>query len=782
MMTGFMGYHALQTKLAYDFAHIIPDDHPKYQDYLTYVGQFGEDGNIMVLGVQSTDIFILPFFQDWYGLGNDIKAIQGIDEVFSIPHSFRIEKDEAERRFVLRPFVQDMPRTQSELDSLQGIFLEMPFYSGLVHNPEKHSTLMAITFNKEQLDSKDRLEIVDDILELAAGFEEKHDTEVHYSGLPFIRSYNMTTISSELTKFLIFAMIILAIILYILFRNVMAVVFPLMVVIIGAIWSLGTISLFGFEITILTGLIPTLIVVIGIPNCVYMLNKYHAEYKKHGNKQKALMRMIAKIGHVTFFTNLTTAIGFGVFFFMDTAILSEFGLVAFFNIVATFIISIIAIPIVFSFLPEPKLKHTVHLESRFFNFLLNQFEHWSKNFRVIIFSLAAVILGVAIFGMFQLKTSGFILDDVPQESKIYKDLQFFEQNFDGIMPFEIIIASNRAKGATELAFLQKISQAEDILGQYGEFAKPLSISNAFKFAHHAYHNYNPGFYRLPSSLELNNNPDLIAYLNRTNLDEGIGISNNFLADSQRTARISVQMADIGSDSMPKVMAELRPKFDSIFPAPEYDVTFTGTSVVALEGFSFLIDGLVYSVILAFLLIALIMGYLFRSFRMLFLALIPNVFPLIVTAGIMGYFNIALKPSTVLIFSVAFGISVDYTIHFLAKYRQELLRHSWNISKTVVVSLRETGISMIYTSLILFFGFIVFTFSEFQGTVNLGRLASVTLVVAMLANLVILPALLISFEKVVNRKAIKKEPLLEVYDEETDIDFDKLDFDHDRKEE
>ena len=773
LITALMAYLAVDIKMTYDFAKIVPSDNPKYKEYLNFRQLFGEDGNVMVLGISTPQLFSQKIFNDWYKLGNDIKKIDGINAILSVPHAYVLQTDSL-HQFNVAPLLKGPIASAAQMDSVEQQFKDLNFYQGLIYNPKTNATLMAVTFNREQLDSKDRLGMTDSILELTEAFSEHHNIEIHYSGLPFIRSYKMTTISKELQRFLIYAMIILAVILFILFRNIFAVIVPLAVVIIGAIWSLGTLVILDYKITLLTGLIPTLIVVIGIPNCVYMLNKYHSEFKKHGNKQKALLRVISKIGHVTFFTNLTTAIGFGVFYFTDTQMLSEFGIVAFLNIVATFAISLIAIPVIFSYLPEPKTRHTLHLDSRIVNYLLDNFEHWVKFYRVRIYIVTGILFIAAIIGVFQLNARGYILDDVPEESKIYTDLMFFEENFEGIMPFEILIDTKKEGGATEMATLQKIDRAKDTLDTYTIFSKPMSLAEAVKFARQAYYD-NPDQYGLPQTYPGSPDNRFLLALDKIQLNNNDALPVNLMDKEKQVARISLQVADIGSDSMPKVIDSLRPKFNEIFPPEEYDVSFTGTSIIALEGFNFLIDGLIYSVALAFLLISFIMAYLFRSLRMLLLALIPNLIPLIVTAGLMGYFNIPLKPSTVLIFSVAFGISVDYTIHFLAKYRQELYRHNWDISKTVMVSLRETGVSMIYTSLILFFGFIIFTASDFDGTVNLGRLTSITLIVAMLSNLVVLPALLASFERIVNRKAIKNEPLIDVYNEEEDIEMDKLDF-------
>lgn len=745
-LTGFMGYQATHIQLTYNFARIVPEDDPKYIDFMSFRQVFGEDGSVMAIGVQSRSLFDRDFFNDWYQLGNNIEALSGIDNIISVAKAVEVVKDDSTRKATVVPLLDGPLESDSAAQAYEEHFASLPFYEGFLYNSQTHATFMAITFNRKTLDSKDRLGIVDSIVDIAEVFSEKHNVELRYSGLPYLRTYNMTTISSELKMFLLFAMVVLAVLLFLLFRNIYAVILPMVVVIFGAIFSLGSLVLLGYKITILTGLLPTLIVVIGIPNCVYMINKYHAEYRKHGNKQKALVRTLSKIGHVTFFTNLTTAIGFGVFFLTDTKLLDEFGLVAFMNIVATFLISVIMIPVMFSYLPEPKTRQLVHLDNRWLTVILDRLEIWAINYRPVVFLFFGAGLITAVIGLTQLKAEGYILDDVSKRTKVYKDLKFFETHFAGVMPFEITIDSGKEGGVLDRNFLAKLDRLQDTLNTFDVFSKPLSVVEGYKFLVQAYYNGNPNYYRLATGFELSQNPRLRSFLKRVDYNVGKDLSVKIMDSTQQVARVSVRMADIGSDSLPRLLAQLQPKIDSIFPPADYKVTTTGTSIIAIEGFNFLIDGLVYSVGLAFVLIALIMAYLFRSLRMLLISLVPNIFPLLITAGIMGFFAIPLKPSTVLVFSVAFGISVDYTIHFLAKYRQELMWHNWDIVKTVRVSLRETGVSMLYTSLILFFGFIVFTGSEFDGTVNLGRLTSITLIVAMLSNLVFLPAMLIAIRK------------------------------------
>lgn len=755
-------YHARLVHMTYSNPQVIPTNNPKYAEYLSFKKQFGEDGNVMVIGIQSNQLFTTKIFNAWNALADHVKNVAGVDEVIAIGKSVTFQKDTVNKKMRIVPVFPAHINSQAELDSLTNKFLNLPFYNNLLYNPETHATLMAVHINTARLNSKARIETVQKIQEYGKLFSEQTNVEIYYSGMPLIRTVMTTQIADEMKLFLILAAIATGIVLFILLRSIYAVIASMLVVVIAVIWTLGTIQWLGYEITILTGLIPPLVVVISITNCVYLLNKYHLEFVKHGNQIKALTRVIEKIGLATLFTNLTAAIGFGVFYFTQSQILKEFGLVAALNIAFIFLISIILIPCIFSFLPEPKPKHTDYLDRILLNKILRTLDHVVHYQRKGIFIVTIIIVAISLIGVFRLKTTGYIVDDIPHKDKLYTDLKFFEQNFHGVMPLEIIVDTRKKGGVLSPSRLAKIDQLQDTLKVFNEFSKPLSIVEGIKFLRQSYYDGGPEDYRLPNELE---RAFIFSYLGNTK--DTTHLLSAFVDSTRQQARISMSMADIGTTHMKRLMEKLTPKIYSVLDTSKYRVTITGSSVIFLEGNRYIIDGLAKSLLLAFLLIALCMGYLFRSWKMILFSLIPNLIPLIITAGIMGYFGIPLKPSTVLVFSIAFGIAVDNAIRFLAKYQQELHRHNWDTGKTVSMALYEAGISIIYTSIILFFGFIIFTLSNFGGTFYLGLLTSITLVVAMLNNLLLLPSLLLAMRKWVDRKKFREltpADEIEVFDE------------------
>ena len=378
---------------------------------------------------------------------------------------------------------------------------------------------------------------------------------------------------------------------------------------------------------------------------------------------------------------------------------------------------------------------------------LDRLEGWSMNHRGLIYAIAGVLVIGAIAGIMRLKTVGHIVDDMPKSDRVYSDLRFFESNFKGVMPLEIVVDTKKRFGVTRnLGNIQRIDSLSQFISKMPAIGKPLSITEGLKFAKQAFFDGDSNNYTLPSEFDL---PALSQYLKGDTSQAKNSFSKlvaTFMDKEGRQARISVSMADVGTVRLPKILDSIQGRVDQLFPAEKYDVKMTGTSVTFLEGSGYIINGLKDSIFWAFLLIAACMLYLFRSLRILFCSLIPNLIPLMITAGVMGWVGIPLKPSTVLVFSVALGIAIDITIRFLVNYKQELPNNQYDIKQTVIRTIHGTGISILYTSMVLIAGFIIFCFSGFGGTKALGWLTSLTLVTATLTNLVLLPAILISVLK------------------------------------
>ncbi len=767
LLTALMGYYSRFAEIRYDFAKMLPSDDSTFIEYENFKKLFGEDGNVLFAGITDKELYQLDHFNAWYDLGEKMKQLEGVEEVVSVARLYNLTRNDSLKKFDFLPILNRKPQSQQELDSLKNIITGLPFYSNVIYNPETHTTIMFITMSKKVLDNKKRNKLVLEIEETAASFQETQKTEVHFSGLPYIRSKVAIQVAEELTMFLFLAAFVTSLVLYLFFRSFKIVFVSMLVLAIGVVWCMGLQGMMGYKISILTGLIPPLLIVIGIPNNIYLINKYHREYKTHGNQARALMRTISKVGNATFLTNANTAVGFATFLLVESQLMKEFGIVATISVMVIFFLSLALIPIFFSFLAPPSVKHTKHLDNRFFSGFVENLITLVTDYRKTVYAFALLFTAVSIYGVTKMKTTGNIVDDLPRYDPVYVDLKYFEKNFNGVMPFEIEIDTKKKGKVMSPAMFKKIDELQAVIATYPEFSKPLSVLEVFKFSKQAFYRGDAEKYSVPNSQEQGFILDYVPEQTQNR-----NLLHSFIDSTKQITRVTAHIEDIGTPQLKALKESIQPKIDSIFPPDKYNVTLTGTSVVFLKGNEYMISNLLWSLLLAIFLISLMMAGMFSSWRMVMISLVPNLIPQLVTAGMMGFLGIPIKISTILVFSIAYGISVDNTIHFLAKYRQELKLHNWNIRKSAILTLRETGISIIYTSIILFFGFGIFCASTFGGTQALGLLTAITLMVSMFTNLIILPALILSLDKSITTKAFT-EPLLEIYDEEEDIDLESL---------
>lgn len=764
-ITVIMAMQWKHMRFTYTEANLLPDEHEVNLEYNAFLDKFGEEGNLIILGIKDSSVFTPSNFIAWNLISKKISDFNEVEFTLSIGNLQKLEKRKDTTAFRLVPFIQDSVFTKEKLDKYQyELFNKLPFYEGLVYSPSKKSIRTAVYLKKDLVNTPARRDfIINDLIPLINDFENETGIKVYTSGMPYIRTLNSQNIIDEIGMFIGAALLVTSVIFFFFFRSFRATLISLITVIIGVMWVFGILGFLHYEITVLTALIPPLIIVIGIPNCIFLINKYQQEIKLHGNQAKSLQRVITKVGNATLMTNVTTASGFAAFILTNSKLLKEFGVVASINIIVIFLLSLIIIPIIYSFMPSPKYKHLKHLSKRWIGRFVNWMERMVKGHRVSIYVISVLLLCLSIIGINKIQISGSIIEDMPKNTEFFSDLKFFEKEYEGIMPLEILIDTKRKNGVMKLATLKRMDKLQDYFSEIPEFSKPISIVELVKYSKQAYYNNNPEYYQLPNSQE---RTFLLSYAKSSVNDTHF--LNNYVDSTGQFARITIFMKDIKTDRFDRIEEDLKSKIDKIFPSDRYNVKVTGRALVFQKGTKFLMNNLIISLSIAILLIAIFMAWMFRSLKMILVSLIPNLLPLIITAGLMGFLNVPLKPSTILIFSIAFGISVDDTIHFLAKYRQELVANHWRIKKSVYAALKETGISMFYTSIVLFFGFSVFAISSFGGTVALGILVSITLLFAMLANLLLLPSLLLSLERsIANKKTLKKPPLKIFTDKELD---------------
>ncbi len=846
LLTVYYGYYAVTSlQMENKYGIILPKDSPTTRNYKLFKERFGEDGGTLVLAIQTDSLYTKENFLKWKELGDSILQFDGVESIISEATLFTLHNNKADKKFDIQRIFSDINYNEKSIDSIRREIKNNPLYNNMLYNDSTHVSLMMIGLDEKYLSDNKKSKVVFDIQNLA-GTYTKQFGPMRWAGLPYLRVVLAKRIQKEMYVFIGLSMLVSSILMYFFFRSFRAVLICMTVVGVSVIWALGTIGTMGYTVSIMMALIPPLMIVIGIPNCIYLYNKYHQEYRHHGNKMKALHRVVSKTGIAMFLTNVTTALGFITFLFTNSEKFFEFGVISSINIMLCYVVSLTLVPIFASFLKNPPERHLKHLDRKLATGFLEKLVFITEHRRGWVYVITIALTTVAALGMFKMKVTGNITGDLPSDDIILKDIHFMEKNFGGAIPFEVMIDYKEKGRLFGKNTLSKVEEVQNMMARDSLFAKSISIVDFVKVVNMAYYDNNPERYTIISNRDKGRLARYLENFSMTNNNSAFSIKE--LVDTTHfILRVRTQMKDIGSyqvsDQVAKVKAnidsimnpdkkdierlfkkveagrkvyidslfenysniyngvtalisngnsDLQYKFDTdteliktYYSKPKfvenlrkaidneyYDVTLTGTSVVASEGTQYLVNNLLSSIVFAILSIAILMSFLFSSFRMVVVSMIPNIIPMIVTAGIMGWFNIPLKPSTLLIFSIALGITVDNTIHFLAKYRQELKQKKWDLKDCVAMSIRETGLSIIYTSVILFFGFIVFIFSDFGGTQALGYLSAITYFVALFTNLILLPCLLLSLERRLTTKSFE-EPYFDAYAEESELDWSDL---------
>jgi hypothetical protein len=765
LTTYFFTTHWDKIRFTYTEANLLPDTHPENIKYRAFTEKFGEEGNLIVISVKDSTLFTIDKLNAWNNLSNSFKGHSDVSTVISFGDLQKLKKDEDSRQFYIEPFIKDSISSNEEVKNLKyEIFNRTPFYDKFLINSESQAVRTAINLKTEVVNTIQREKFVNEVLlPRVSKFEKNYDIDIRISGMPYVRTKYSETIKQELGKFIFLAIIVTSFIFFLFFRSIRATVISIFTVCIGVMWTLGIVGILEYELTVLTAIIPPLIIVIGMPNCIFLINKYQHELNKHGIKSLSLQKVITKIGNATLMTNVTTASGFATFISTDSKLLNEFGVVASLSILSIFILCLLIIPIVYSFLPVPDKKHLEHQNKKWITSLLNWMVSVVKNKKIEVYVISVIMLALSIIGIYKIEISGSFIDDMPRNTEFFEDILYYEDEFNGILPLEIYIDSKRKKAITSLSTIKKMKVVEDIISKFPELSRPISIVSLVKYSKQAFYNGNPKYFQVPTAQE---NSFILSYAKNSSSD--FDLLKNFVDSTGQYTRITTFMKDMKIERMERIEEELNAEIQKVMPSERFEVFLTGKAYLFQKGTYFLVDNLVASLGLAILLISLFMAYLFRNFRMIIISLIPNLLPLLITAGLMGFIGVPIKPSTILIFSIAFGISVDDTIHFLAKYRQELQENKWQIKKSVYNSVRETGLSMFYTSIVLFFGFSVFIVSNFGGTVALGALVSGTLLLAMLSNLLLLPSLLLTLERSIANEKVLKEPKFKIISDEKEL--------------
>jgi predicted RND superfamily exporter protein len=745
-----MGYMGRNVEVSYHFARMLPETDSVYTEFVALNEQFEQgSGGVVFLAAHDRAMFTPYILNSWIEMAKNIEATPDVVNVLSWHNAVELTLGpDSTDRFVADPICDGRINTRDEAQQLKATLNELPVYHGLMNSHDGNTQLMAVQITDTANYSKLFFPMIDRITNEAKKFERRTGIDVQISGVPYLRMINARSIKSEINLFLGLTGIVTLLIMFAMMRSTRAALIALAVVGVGVVGSFGVLGGLGYKLTLFSALIPPLLIVIAVPNCIFFINKYHQEFALHKDVDQAVAFTVKKIGGVALLTNLTTALGFSTFILTSSDALVHFGIAATINIIMVFVLSISILPVLYSWLPAPRPQHYKHLDQKWLSNGVLWLERVAQYHRRWVY-LGSVLLAVlGGLGMMRMQTTGNITTDIDPSDPLVTQMKFFEQELGGVIPLEVIVNTRESGGINSSSVLRQVEEFQRSLDTLPNMSRSISVVDFLKFSRQAFYGGMPEFYELPSAAERR---QIAALLPSGAASANQALTSGLIDKDNQRLRVTVQVQDLPRPEMIEVVKAIQHNADAVFDREQVDVSFSGAGLIFLRSTEFLIDNLMMSLVLAVVVISILMAGLFRSWRMMVVAILPNLLPLIMTAGIMGWFGIPVKPSTVLIFSIAFGISVDDTLHLLSRYRQELHINGGRIADAALKAIHETGVSMFYTSVVLFAGFMIFLASNFGGTQALGLLVSLTLGFAMFSNLILLPSLLMSLDKVMSAK-------------------------------
>jgi len=752
IFTAGMAFMGRNVAVSYTLPKMLPDEDPAMVEYADFQSEFTQSANLIVLGAKDESFFTPSVLNQWHDLAKRIESTPEVLSVLSIHNALDLYMDEAEGQ-AMQPFPLMVGPVKSPRQgfALRDQYEDLPFYRGMLRNDDGRTHLMMVSISDHANYSTAAFALLDQLAAEIKRFERNTGIDVNMSGLPYLRLSNAQSIKSEISLFIVLTCIVTILIMLLMLKSLRSAIIALSVVGVGLAGTFGIMGIFGHHLSIFSGMIPPLLIVIAVPNCIFFINKYHSVYAVDKEVLPALHHTVNKIGSVALLTNVTTAMGFATFIFTSSTPLVNFAIGSSLSILVVFAASITLLPVLYSWLPKPSDRHYEHLNQGWVRSWINWLIKVVMHHRKWTYLSAFLIVVLTAAGMLRLKTTGNLTADFSEADPMVQQVRFFERELGGVVPLDVIIDTKVPGGVWSTEVLESVDAFQQAIMKLDHLSRPFSMVDVLKFGRQGYMGGSPDDYTLPSAEERRAIVDVLPVLDTAIVST---MASSLINADESKLHIIIQIEDLMHEDMVLLLEDVDALAEASFDTEEIGVTLSGVSVLFMRSTDFLINNLLLSLGLAILIISALMAALFKAPRMVVVSIIPNLLPLIMTAGLMGWFQIPIKPSTVLTFSIAFGISVDDTLHYLARYRQELVLNGGSIRDAAIKAIQETGISMFYTSVVLFAGFLIFLASSFGGTQALGLLVSITLVFAMFTNLILLPSMLMSMDKRVSAEEFK----------------------------
>jgi len=711
--------------LKFDFTieNLFPENDKEVEEYYNFRDEFGREDNIISLTYTCDDPFLLKNFLLTQKLTKRLSKIDGIYSVLSISN-LGIELD------ILETNLNDKNLSQKQIEVLKNYILDSPIFVNNLISEDGTIASIILEVDETLNNHPGRLKIMKDIQNII----NDSNWEWYEAGIPVLRTKYVQYMIGDFIKFFPPVTIILLLVLYMMFKSIKIVLLPILTVFISVVWILGLMSIFNFSINIITYIVPTLVMIVGVSDSVHILIKFNEEIRKSNNSKESIKKTIQSIGNAILLTSLTTSFGFLSLLSTNIVMIKEFGFLVAIGVLIAFLVSILLIPTLIILMGKSYPLKNISTKKGIRYYFLNRIVMINNNYQSTILIISSISIVLFIYFSLKVESNSALMDDLSKGNELFEDMKFVEEHMGGVFPFEVVLSAKDENnnlienGIVNFRFISLVSKIQKKLNSIPEIRKTISIVDYLEIINENL------------TEEIQEKPELTDELIFQYILLNEDIFQNIINFDYSKTRISGRIKDVNSIRAEEIVEEINNwKLENI--SDEVSIALTGTTLMALKVNDYLVNNLIISFLIAFSVIFISMGFLFKSVKLAIFSMIPNLIPILFMAAIMGIFNIKLRPTTAMTFAIAFGIAVDDTIHYLVRFRKELSNNNGNYKEANAATIYSTGNAIISTSLILSSGFLVMVSSNFLPSRDFGFLLAITMFGAIIGDLFFLPAML-----------------------------------------
>ncbi len=712
-----------QLEFDFDFEKFFPANDDSSDFYKDYRKAFESDNDFVLIGLENKNgVFDQSFLKDIEKLVTEIEKIENVEQVLAITNARDFKKAPGTGQIYDYPILHINKPERYTRDSIS--IAANDLFRGTIVSKDLTST--ALWIKHTQQISKEKCDnLSNDLHRVLDGFTFD---KTHIMGRSVGQKIYVEMMQNEMMIFMGLSFILVIAFLFIAFRSGWGILIPIFVMTLAIIWNLAIIKLLGQKIDSMLTILPTIIFVVGMSDIVHFLTRYLAELRNGNDKLSAIKITIREVGLATLLTSLTTALGFLTLVSSPILPISNFGLYTAAGVIIAFILTFSMLPSTLVLVHKPKvnaLKKRDYWKPK----LAYLFLYSLRNRKTILW-LSLITFVLSGWAISTIRANNYLLQGLNENHPLKQEMRFFEKNYSGARPLEVAVIFKPDTDPFSTKTMRELALLEDHLKHNYGLNAITSFHSILKKTDEVVSSKKPGFEDSEKRIKK-------AYIYLLNERE---IIQKFYNSEKNMARIYGQTDDLGRQYYISKGEDLEHFMQTELKNANFNIKLTGTAQLIDRSNEILSSSMLKGLALAFLMIAILFGFLFKSWSMLVISLIPNILPLVMIGGVMGVSGIEFKVSNAIIFTIIFGIAVDDTIHFLSKFRMEIRK-----GRSMIYAMKRTfltsGKAIIVTSLILIAGFLTLVFSDFQGTFYIGLLISLSLVFAVVADLLLLPVLI-----------------------------------------